>query len=97
MYIHFDPSVRRIQVLHTEQGFTAFTRPIDYDYSLLQHCLYFPTALYYFVKSYFRRHRIAPEEGSVHNLVCNIPTRGDFLIILELSPDRISKFVEING
>src|SRR6266403_400273 len=97
MYLHFTKSTRRINVLSTEEGFTAFTYPINYDQSFFRHCFYFPTAMYLFFRSYFRRHRAAPEKGSVYNLVCYLPTRGDFLVVLELSSERTYPVVEKNG
>src|SRR6267142_2979084 len=96
MYLHFTKGTRRINVLSTEEGFTAFTYPVDYDQSFLRHCFYFPTAMYRFAKSYFRRHRIAPSKGSVYNIVCYLPERGNFLVVLELSPERTYPVVEKN-
>src|SRR6266404_5727695 len=97
MYLHLAKSVRRVEIFCTEEVIAAITHPSYNNVSPLQRCLRFPRQLYLFSKSYFRGYRASETQSSIYDIVCNIPRKGYFAILLELPTSRAYRVMEKNG
>src|SRR6266404_4727887 len=97
MYLHLAHGIRRPAVFCTEEVVAAITHQFYNNVSFLQRCLRFPRQLYLFSKSYFRGYRASETEGSLYDIVCNIPRKGYFAILLELPTSRAYRVMEKNG